>query len=558
MSRVLLIAAVTWLQSAPSSLAQTGPIWHGLAIETAVLPSGDAATIVLPKTEAPGRPWILMPGIYGDEPSTTGWMNPPLIAALEKGWHVVAVPLGNTYGAPSALKKWDEAYRLLTTSRGFSRKPVLVGLSREGLAILRWAALHPDQVAGVYGDRAVCDFKSWPGGKVGVSKGSPRDWESLIRLYGFASEEEALQYRQNPVDLAGQLVASKVPILQVVGEKDEVVPPADNANLLLKRMRAAGGDMRIITVPGAGHHPHSLEDPKPVIDFILRCGEESAVDEKFQRWKASLPPTQQKWERVLEDNLGSFYLPLYKHDKVEGKETAWDFVQDDPKLPRVLLIGDSVSRGYTLPARKVLAGKANVHRAPANCGPTASGVRNIETWLGDGKWDVIHFNFGIHDRDTPIADYTQRLEQIIERMQKTGAKLIWATTTPIPDLPPKQTAASVVERNAAAAAVMKKHGVAIDDLYSAIMPHLVEMQNPKDVHFKSTGYNFLGETVAKAIEGQLANTLRHQAKVDPKTPADQRGHHFGVSVDLYPKPTYDFSAECAAGTGNPCWVRSTH
>jgi hypothetical protein len=84
-------------------------------------------------------------------------------------------------------------------------------------------------------------------------------------------------------------------------------------------------------------------------------------------------------------------------------------VKDDPKLPRVLLIGDSVSRGYTQAVRKVLAGKVNVHRAPANCGPKASGVKNIEVWLGDGKWDLIHFDFGIHDRATPIADYQQRL-----------------------------------------------------------------------------------------------------------------------------------------------------
>ena len=109
------------------------------------------------------------------------------------------------------------------------------------------------------------------------------------------------------------------------------------------------------------------------------------------------------------------------------------------------------------------------HRAPANCGPTASGLKNLEVWLGDGHWDVIHFNFGIHDRNTPIADYTQRLEQLIERMKRTGAKVIWASTTPIPDDPPKkQTAASIVERNKAAAELMTKHGVANDDLFFAI------------------------------------------------------------------------------------------
>jgi len=231
---------------------------------------------------------------------------------------------------------------------------------------------------------------------------------------------------------------------------------------------------------------------------------DALIDDRYQELVAKLPADQRAWERVLQDQLGSFYLPLHKRGKVAGQSSAWDFVQDDPKLPRVLLIGDSVSRGYTQAARKALAGKANVHRAPANCGPTASGLKNINVWLGDGKWDVIHFNFGIHDRNTAIADYTQRLEQLIERMKKTGAKLVWASTTPIPDdLTKNQTAESIVERNQAAAELIEKHDVAMDDLFSAITPHLPEMQNPNDVHFNASGYEFLGGTVASAIEASL-------------------------------------------------------
>jgi acyl-CoA thioesterase-1 len=78
-----------------------------------------------------------------------------------------------------------------------------------------------------------------------------------------------------------------------------------------------------------------------------------------------------------------------------------------------------------------------------------------------GKWDVIHFNFGIHDRNTPVSEYAQRLEQIVARLSKTGARLVWASTTPIPDdVAKKQTAASIVERNRAAAEMMARHGVA--------------------------------------------------------------------------------------------------
>ncbi len=236
-----------------------------------------------------------------------------------------------------------------------------------------------------------------------------------------------------------------------------------------------------------------------------KAAQDKIVDEKYQAWVATLSPEAQAWEKVLQSQLGNFYLPLHKRDKVAGKSNAWDFVQDDPKLPRVLLIGDSVSRGYTQPTRVTLAGKANVHRAPANCGPTASGLKNLDVWLGAGKWDVIHFNFGIHDRATPAADYVKRLEEIVVRLEKTGAKLIWASTTPIPDNPAqKQTAQSVVDKNALAAEVMAKHGIPTDDLFGAMTPRLKEFQPPLDVHYTGAGYDFLGAKVGESILARLA------------------------------------------------------
>ncbi len=232
-----------------------------------------------------------------------------------------------------------------------------------------------------------------------------------------------------------------------------------------------------------------------------KAAADKIVDERYQKWKAKLTPEQQAWETVLEQNLGSFYLPLHKRDKIAGKSNAWDFVADDPKLPRVLLIGDSVSRGYTQATRAALAGKANVHRAPENCGPTANGLKKLDVWLAGGKWDVIHFNFGIHDRATKAADYEQRLEAIVTKLKATGAKVIWASTTPIPPDTkdgPSATQA-IVEKNKIAANVMAKHGVATDDLFTFVIPHLAKVQNPKDVHFTNEGYDLLGKQVAASI-----------------------------------------------------------
>lgn len=236
-----------------------------------------------------------------------------------------------------------------------------------------------------------------------------------------------------------------------------------------------------------------------------KAAQAAAADEKYAALVAKLPPEEQAWERVLQENLGGFYLPLYKAGRVKGSPQAWDYVKDVPGLPRVLLIGDSVSRGYTLAARAALAGKANVHRAPENCGPTANGLKKLDVWLAGEKWDIIHFNFGIHDRATPPADYRQRLEALVTRMKATGAKVIWASTTPIPpdtkDGP--KAAEAIVEKNRIAAEVMAKEGVAVDDLFAFITPHLAKVQNPKDVHFNNEGYELLGKQVAAAITAEL-------------------------------------------------------
>lgn len=246
-------------------------------------------------------------------------------------------------------------------------------------------------------------------------------------------------------------------------------------------------------------------EPTNAVEAAKKSAADAATEKAYQTLVGTLPPEQQAWERTLQENLGSFYLPIHKRMRVEGRSSCWDFVQDDATLPRVLLIGDSVSGGYTLATRATLAGRANVHKAPENCGPTANGLKKIDIWLGDGHWDVIHFNFGLHDSRTPVADYEKRLHQIVARLKKSGATLIWASTTPRPADGKEGPVLvdAVIERNDIAARVMREHDIAIDDLYTAVLPHLAEMQNPKDVHFNANGYSFLGSQVATAIEAVL-------------------------------------------------------
>lgn len=193
-------------------------------------------------------------------------------------------------------------------------------------------------------------------------------------------------------------------------------------------------------------------------------------------------------------------------------------IQDVPGLPRVLLIGDSISMGYTLPVRKLLEGKANVHRIPTNGGPTKNGITNIDKWLGDGKWDVIHFNWGIHDlkympdekRQVEPADYEKNLRALVAKMKGTGAKLIWCSTTPIPDgeLNPPRRFGQVKEYNDIAARVMSDNGVLVNDLNAHIAPEFDRLHTPKDLHYSREGSEFLAKKVAAEIEKALAQPIQ--------------------------------------------------
>ena len=195
-------------------------------------------------------------------------------------------------------------------------------------------------------------------------------------------------------------------------------------------------------------------------------------------------------------------------DRGVGQETkARPPSEDNPALPRVLLIGDSISIGYTSPTRATLAGKANVHRPAANCGPTSRGLEQLDRWLGDGRWDLIHFNWGLHDlkyiegrKQVPLDAYEKNLKELVARLKKTGARLIWCSTTPVPEgcSPPRKNE-DVIAYNAAAKKIMEANGIVIHDLYAFALPRLGKIQRPANVHFTPEGSKVLAEQVAAAI-----------------------------------------------------------
>lgn len=223
---------------------------------------GRSALLVVPAAPAPGNPWIWRTEFFGVDPQAD-------VALLGKGFHVAYIDVGGMFGAPAALDAMDGFYDHVVKAHALAPKAVLEGFSRGGLYAMNWAARHPDRVSCIYLDAPVCDFKSWPGGG-GRSRFAGREWRQLLQAYGM-NDEQARAYALNPVDNLEPLATAKIPILCVIGDMhDWIVPIEENALKVEERYKKLGGEIEVIRKPKGGHRPHSLPDPTPIVDFVVR------------------------------------------------------------------------------------------------------------------------------------------------------------------------------------------------------------------------------------------------------------------------------------------------
>lgn len=242
--------------------------WEGFT-RTDFYFGGRECVAVAPREAAPGRPWVWRGEFFGAFADAD-------LALLEQGWHVAYCRLSHLYGCPFAAGQMEAFRAELAAKYGLAPKPVLFGFSRGGLYALRYAALYPDRVAALYLDAPVVDIRSWPGGQ-GAGRGAPEEWRDCLAAYGIA------QAASSPADvarLAGEeterLLAglaeparAGVPVLLVSGDADVDVPFGENGAVLERAYQAYGGTVTTILKPGGGHHPHSLPDVAPIVQFAL-------------------------------------------------------------------------------------------------------------------------------------------------------------------------------------------------------------------------------------------------------------------------------------------------
>ncbi|MBC8873782.1 MAG: SGNH/GDSL hydrolase family protein [Planctomycetes bacterium] len=261
---------------------------------------------------------------------------------------------------------------------------------------------------------------------------------------------------------------------------------------------------------------------RPVVQAIVILTIGSAALAK----EPPLYSSKEAWQRVVPVNY--------------QRRPEFAFVEADTRLPHVLLIGDSISMSYTVGVRQRLAGIANVYRAPDNCRSTRQTLAEIETYLGGVDWDVIHFNWGIHDithlndegRVAPppegkhqvgLEQYTDNLRKLVERLKKTNAKLVWASTTPVgqkTEVKGYRRDRDVAAYNAVAAEVLTAEQIAINDLYAPVKPRAEELLSD-GVHFTRKGQEALAKAVSEAIRSQLIWFREDFTETPPEIPVQQ-------------------------------------
>ena len=236
--------------------------WYGYIRHDFTI-NGVHAIVVKPNAPlAKGNPWYWRMHFFGAFPNAD-WK------LLQEGWTVAHIEVDELYAGPEAQRRFDALYDFMV-HMGYAEKTVPVGYSRGGLDAYSWSARHPERVACIYADNPVCDIKSWPCSR------HPEEWakyqdcaEACMKALGL-TPETLESYHGNPIDpeVLKPIADAGIPVLHLLAEDDEIVFPAENTDALLPIFATMGGQITVLRKPGCKHHPHCLEEPSPITEFV--------------------------------------------------------------------------------------------------------------------------------------------------------------------------------------------------------------------------------------------------------------------------------------------------
>lgn len=213
--------------------------------------NGYHATVIIP--ENPNGKWI--------------WKTEFLYAfdqaereLLKLGYTRVYYAISNKYGSYKSVRLMRDFYSFVIKKYNLSEKYILFGFSRGGLYAFNFALTHPEYVEKIYLDAPVMCLRSWP----------PKESEQRLEVHSeYSLNDETLEiFNDNPIDNLPEFFSHGIPLLLIAGDSDEIVPFEENSKIILDYAKNNGIQIEHIIKPGCMHHPHSLDDVTPIVNFV--------------------------------------------------------------------------------------------------------------------------------------------------------------------------------------------------------------------------------------------------------------------------------------------------
>ena len=220
---------------------------------------GRKATVVHPTTPANGY-WVWKAEYYDAFPNFEE-------AMVGRGYHICFIDHDNRWASPDSIEQSARFLQFVAEKYNLKQRGIAVGMSCGGLISATLAEKHPELIDVLYLDAPVMNILSLAG--LGEMKEASVEAfrREIFDTYQLC-DWSLVSFRGSPIDNMQPLIDHKIPIIMLYGNMDKVVIYLENGKVLEDFYRANGGTLKVIRKSMVGHHPHGLEDPTPIIEFV--------------------------------------------------------------------------------------------------------------------------------------------------------------------------------------------------------------------------------------------------------------------------------------------------
>lgn len=188
-------------------------------------------------------------------------------AMLDRGYYLIHIFHRSRWAPDVETEIMADFVKHCAKELGASERIIAEGMSCGGLQAAKLAELHPELVAVMYLDAAVLNILSMVGFGEAAKEHFDSFWREIVDAYG-VNKSSIVNYRKSPIDNMAPLIENDIPVIMLYGNMDNVVVYQENGKVLEDYYKEHGGTIKVIGKSMCGHHPHGLDDPTPIIEFV--------------------------------------------------------------------------------------------------------------------------------------------------------------------------------------------------------------------------------------------------------------------------------------------------